>query len=73
MADPYNQGYADGLRKAAQMLDVSASAIRLAAGEMTPQEMRTIKAVLAWRSRVILSMPILKEPQNDTSENGDNF
>lgn len=45
--------YADGLRYAVTLLNVSPQAIRLAAGEMTAAEMRAVKAVLAWRQRVI--------------------
>lgn len=49
------EAYRDGLRHAADMLEMSSQTIRLHAGEMTSQEMRTVKAVLAWRARVIRS------------------
>ncbi len=42
------QGYAEGLARAAQMLELSPQTIRLHAGEMTAQEMRTVQAVLTW-------------------------
>lgn len=45
--------YRKGLLAAAKMLEVSRQAIRLAAGEMTGGEMRTVLAVLAWRKRMI--------------------
>ena len=44
------------LEEAAASLDLSASAILLACGEMTTQEMRTVKAVLAWRARKLREM-----------------
>ena len=41
-------GYADGLARAAQILDVDRQTIRLHAGELSAQEMRAVLAVLGW-------------------------
>lgn len=49
--DPLKQfvsGRRAGLSEAIQVLTVSPSTIRLAAGEMTAQEMRSVRAVLGW-------------------------
>ncbi|WP_428491636.1 hypothetical protein [Rhodopila sp.] len=53
MTQPYDQGLIDGMGAASMMLDVSEQDIRLAAGELTPDEMRAVKAVLAWRKAMI--------------------
>lgn len=53
MTQPYNQGLIDGMGAASMMLDVLEQDIRLAAGELTADEMRAVKAVLAWRKSVI--------------------
>lgn len=53
--DKADKTYADGLRDAAALLKVSQASIRLAAGEMTAGEMRSVQAVLAWRARVIIN------------------
>ena len=37
----------------AQLLELTNSEIRLMAGEIEPDEMRTIQAILAWRARII--------------------
>jgi hypothetical protein len=37
----------------AKLLELSGSEIRLAAGEVTPDEMRVIQAILSWRARAI--------------------
>ena len=37
------------IKQALGILNPSASEIRLACGELTAQEMRTVKAVLAWK------------------------
>ena len=42
--------------EAAKMLELSPSTIRLHAGEMTAQEMRTVQAVLAWRAQAIRAL-----------------
>lgn len=39
--------------EAARLLELKPDAIRLACGEVTPQEMRTVQAVLRWRASVI--------------------
>lgn len=51
--DTATKTYADGLLDAAKMLEVSQQSILLATGEMTAQELRSVKAVLAWRARAI--------------------
>lgn len=52
----YEAGRHDGLEDAAASLELKPSEIRLACGEMTAQEMRTVQAVLAWRARVLREM-----------------
>ncbi len=47
-------GYTSGLRNAASMLEVDRQTIRLHAGELSPQEMRAVLAVLGWKRREIL-------------------
>lgn len=47
--------YARSLRDAAVMLDVDRQTIRLHAGELSPQEMRTVLAVLGWKRREMAS------------------
>ena len=47
--------YARGLRDAAAMLDFDRQTVRLHAGELSPQEMRTVLAVLGWKRREILA------------------
>ena len=37
----------------AKMLELSNSEIRLMSGEISPDEMRTVQAILAWRARAI--------------------
>jgi hypothetical protein len=46
----FEAGRADAFLEAAKMLEMSQAAIRLHAGEMTAQEMRTVKAVLKWKA-----------------------
>ncbi|NPD68291.1 hypothetical protein HN018_19290 [Lichenicola cladoniae] len=48
-------GYARAMRDATAMLDMSPHTIRLHAGEMTAQEIRTVQAVLAWMRRGMLA------------------
>ena len=48
-------GYAHGLRAAAAALDMLNQTIRLHAGELTPDEMRCVQAVLGWKRREILA------------------
>ena len=51
MTDPtsvFMDGYRAGLRDAAAKLNPFPATIRLHAGEMTAQEMRTVLAVLGW-------------------------
>ncbi len=47
------ESFSAGMRAAADMVDAPMSAILLAAGEMSAQEKRSVKAVLTWRERVI--------------------
>ena len=47
------QGIKIGIKAASAMLGVTEDEIRLACGEITPDEMRTIKAVLEWRRAAI--------------------
>lgn len=47
------QGAEAERERAAKLLDVSASEIRLHAGEMSAQEMQSVRAVLAWMQRTI--------------------
>ena len=63
MQNTLNKTYADGLLDAAKMLEVSQQSILLATGEMTAQELRSVKAVLAWRGRVIREAASLYEPK----------
>ena len=49
-----SDAYARGLRDAAAMLDVDRQTIRLHAGELSPQEMRAVQAVLGWKRREML-------------------
>ena len=51
---PASPAYARGLRDAAAMLDVDRQTIRLYAGELSPQQMRTVLAVLGWKRREML-------------------
>lgn len=56
MDDPlrqYGLGRNAGLSEAVDVLGVSADTIRLAAGEMTAQEMRSVRAVLRWMQATI--------------------
>ena len=46
--------YARSFRDAAAMLGMNRQRIRLRAGEMMPQEMRTVQAVLGWKRREML-------------------
>ena len=41
------------LKRCFDLLSPSAASIRLACGELTAQEMRTVKAVLAWKRKEI--------------------
>lgn len=52
----YELGRRDAFATAADMLNQSAQAIRLAMGEMTAQEMRTVKAALEWRAAALRNM-----------------
>jgi len=45
----YEAGRRDAFAEAAKALQVSPSTIRLHAGEITAQEMRTVRAVLKWK------------------------
>lgn len=45
--------YKDGLLDAANMLSVTDDQIRLAGGEFTAQELRTVRAILQWRQRAM--------------------
>ncbi len=47
-------GYARGLHDAAAMLEGGRQTIRLHAGELSPQEMRAVLAVLGWKRREML-------------------
>ena len=49
----YMRGFRNGMTEAAKLLDVSAATIRLHVGEMTAQEMRSVRAALAWKAREI--------------------
>jgi len=49
----YGLGRNAGLSEAVKVLGVSADTIRLAAGEMTAQEMRSVRAVLRWMQATI--------------------
>jgi len=49
----YGLGRNAGLTEAVEVLGVSADTIRLAAGEMTAQEMRSVRAVLRWMQATI--------------------
>lgn len=50
----YRLGLRDGMRAAAALLGMTTGDILLTCGEMTAQEMRTVKAVLEWRKAAIL-------------------
>jgi len=52
-AEDWMDGYRAGLRTATDKLKPSSATIRLHAGEMTAQEMRAVRAVLAWLRRSI--------------------
>jgi hypothetical protein len=52
----YAAGRRAGLSEAANALTVSPATIRLHAGEMTAQEMRSVRAVLGWMQRTILQL-----------------
>jgi hypothetical protein len=61
MADP------DTLLEVAQHLaSLSASTIRLHAGEMTAAEMRAVRAVLQWQAREFLEQASRKKVHDDT-------
>lgn len=47
------ESFCAGMLAAAQMLNETRSSIRLHAGEMTAQEMRSVMAVLHWKKREI--------------------
>lgn len=49
----YAAGVRAGMERAAVMLDLSAQDLRLLAGEMSAQEMRTVRAVLNNRAATI--------------------
>jgi hypothetical protein len=49
----FADGMKAGLAKATELLDVSADTIRLYAGEMSAQEMRSVRAVLRWKKTEI--------------------
>lgn len=51
-------GRAEGMREAARFLDIQNQTILLLAGELTSQEMRTVRAVLGNRHDVILAAAI---------------
>ena len=48
--------YRSAIERAAKCLEISADEIRLHAGEMTAQEMRSVKAVLKWKAAQIRGM-----------------
>ena len=55
--DPaYARGMHHALTLAADLLDATPQSIRLAAGEITAQEMRTVRAVLAWKRAEVLGL-----------------
>lgn len=43
-----------GMKAASAMLSITPDEIRLACGEISPEEMRTILAVLEWRRKAII-------------------
>ena len=49
----FEDGVKAGVARAAKLLDVSAAAIRLHVGEMSAQEMRSVRAVLRWKKTEI--------------------
>lgn len=49
----FEDGVKAGLAKAAKLLSISADTIRLHAGEMSAQEMRSVRAVLQWKKAEI--------------------
>lgn len=49
----WDDGLRAGMNAASAMLGVTEDEIRLACGELTPQEMRTVKAILSWRKAAI--------------------
>ncbi len=51
----------DAIMECAGLLDVTNSAILLSGGEMTAQELRSVRAVLNWRKATILAL--LEKPQ----------
>lgn len=46
----YEGGRRDAFEEAAAMLEMSDATIRLHCGEMSAQEMRSVKAVLKWKA-----------------------
>jgi hypothetical protein len=52
----YMRGLRNGMTLAADQLHMSAQTIRLHAGEMSAQEMRTVQAVLRWKIAEINQM-----------------
>ncbi len=52
--------FADGMMKAASMLDVTNQDILLATGEISTKVIRDVRAVLAWKKR-----QIEREAEND--------
>lgn len=49
MTSAETAAYARGLRHAASLLTMSNQTIRLHAGELSPDEMRCVQAVLKWK------------------------
>ena len=58
----YRRGQEDMRDAALKAVSATQSEILLAAGEMTAQELRTAKAVLAWKQRMIANLPIKETP-----------
>lgn len=64
--------YARGMRDAAGLLVMSPQMIRLHAGEMSAQEMRTAQVILAWKRRELLvkvNPPPIDAPRDARADN----
>ena len=60
--ETYRRGQEDMRDAVMKAASATQSEILLAAGEMTAQELRTAKAVLAWKQRMIAKLPIKETP-----------
>ncbi len=60
LADDKADAAEDERAACAKLLDLSASELQLLAGEMTAQELRTVKAVLRNRAAAIMERPNVK-------------